>query len=582
MFSSQIVRHPSCLNAATNMVNTYTTGDIFINAVGCDMVTGGAVTDTNSCINVSGNSAGTAKPGSLTVNAVAVLNAQSVGIQCSDCQNDTITNSYCSDAWLFCYSIASSGSTSSPAYNYNHVFHGNTCFNSPYGVGYSFFLSDISITGNVFNQCGAAIVQDPHANSSMSGNTFDGIPSQGAVSAGAFAPIFLEGVGYFNVGPNLIVNINSALGGIYAVGSNLTLGGGPEIDLPLNHGEIHDVSILNTTVGYPLLVSARSNGPSPTQGSSIAISNNLLSGVNQGIVMGGVAGGSVSGNTVDGAANGGYTLAAVQGVSFRSNYCHNCNTAGGTTYATGTVSGTATMTAITGAGTTFTSGMVGGGFTVLGTTYQVCSRSSNTAIGLCTPLLTSPSGASYSLYYGGGTNYPCLTINGPGTLNLQISPPQCENDSGNQVSVNVLDATGLTAAQSLITYDSTGQTCWVAGLPCAMYSPVPTITPTLTLCGTGSPVLVPGSTNGNGQFPVGGGTVTKCTFNFAGSGFSATLVTCNFYDLTQSVFLAPSVVGGLLWTFGSGATNIAGDTIQYGCNGTQVDQGKYPWPYFWR
>ena len=510
MFSSQIVRHPSCLNAATNMVNLSTTGNIFINAVGCDMVTGGAVTDTNSCINVSGNSAGTAKPGSLTVNAVAVLNAQSVGIQCSDCQNDTITNSYCSEAWLFCYSIASSGSTSSPAYNYNHVFHGNTCFNSPYGVGYSFFLSDISITGNVFNQCGAAIVQDPHANSSMSGNTFDGIPSQGAVSAGAFAPIFLEGVGYFNVGPNLIVNINSALGGIYAVGSNLTLGGGPEIDLPLNHGEIHDVSILNTTVGYPLLVSARSNGPSPTQGSSIAISNNLLSGVNGGINMTGVAGGSGSGNTVDGALNGGYTLAAVQGVSFRSNYCHNCNTA------------------------------------------------------------------------GGGGNYPCLAINGNLTLNLQISPPQCENDSGNQVSVNVLDATGLTAAQSLITYDSTGQTCWVAGLPCAMYSPVPTITPTLTSCGTGSPVLAAGSTNGNGQFPVGGGTVTACTFNFAGSGFSATLVACNFYDLTQSVFLAPSVITGLLWTFGSGATNIAGDTIQYSCNGTQVDQGKYPWPYFWR
>lgn len=535
---------------------------------------------------------------------LVIENAFDVGLQCTGCSNVEFRDSSCSQNYFICASFASNSTTASPTYLYGFNIHGIHGFNEPYSIALNFFLSDISMTGNVLSQSGIALVQTPHAHAAIEGNTFDGIPSQGCFydnNAGCgnesgYNTFFFEGAGDVTIGVNRIKNISTAVNGAFvAQGSSLQLppGTGTKLDLPIHDFHVDGVTVDDSSVGYPCLISAESNGNTPTYGANVTVKNTVLKNVNQGCNVTAVIGGELSNTTVIGAANGGNTVSQDSGFAYKNNVCRNCNTAGGTTYSTGTASGSSGSASITGSGTTWTSGMVNGGFTVNGTTYTICSRSSNTAITLCSPLVTAASSASYSLYYGGGGNYPCLTLAGTNTFNVPVSNPLCVNDAGNNVSAGILDSTTLTPAQSLITYTGTDAgSCVTANGNCTPYSPVPTFTPTLTSgggCGT-SPSIVAGSTNAVGQLTVGSGTVNDCTITFAGSGWSAfggsVAVVC------QIIFSAPfsgtinALLAGNLATYYEFATtvNMAGLTAQYICTspGGQANRGQYPWPYFWQ
>lgn len=581
----------------SDAIKIATTGAITLHDLGTDGKRSGQQDFSANNITLTGTgSAGTlSPPSSVTLYNLYTANAKSVGIQCTACQNVNYTNSTSYQNYFYGVSFASTGTTAAPIYTKGFNISGITSINEPIGIGLSFFLSDITISNITHIKAGSGLFQMPHAYVEFSGSTWDGVPSQGCffdnnpmcgTQAGSWVALNFEGVSDWSFTTSNFSNISGVTFGFYCNGSNLKIPDpGTTLELPCSRGHVDDITIQDSTAGFPFLINATSNGGNPALGSTITASNLHLSNVNQCANITAVSGASLSHSECIGSANGGFTFSNIKGGAFRSNHCKNCNTAGGTTYATGTVTGSAASASITGSGTTFISGMVGGGFTAAGTTYEICARGSNTAITLCSPLVDALSASTYSIYYGGGGNFPGLILSGTGTYKVQVMDNLFENDNGNTLSAGILDSTGLTAAQSQITYNA-NNVC----VTCVIYSPIPTTQPTLATCGGGSPALGTGSTNSTGRFIVGTGTVTACTLTFAGDGWNVgSLVgpSCLFADDTHSLAFTVTAASTSLYTISTvaaGSVNIAGDTVRYICSSPfgQTNQGQYPFPYFWK
>jgi len=576
--------------ACTTALTITTTGNVNLHDFGCQYGFTGHTLTGSSCINITGpgTTNNLTAPNSVTVEHMYFSQAKSVGLQCQPCQNVSLTNSIFYQNYWFGASFASSGTVLSHTTLRNFNIHGNTFIDTGIGVGLSFFLSNISVTGNVFDKSNLSLVQIPHAYATIEGNTFDGVPDTGCYIdsqcgslSGAYNAIFLEGVSDWSVGVNYISGIDGAAGVLGAAGSNLTIG--TQMELPTSHGHVDGLVIEDSTAGFPLLIGGTSNGPNPIVGVDITVKNTKLSNVNECPNVGGAIGVEVSNNYCNGAVNGGFILGNIQNGTFKNNTCRNCNTAGGTTYTTGTLSATNGSATLTGSGTVWSSGMVGGGITIAGTTYQILSRASNTSIDLTVPYAgTSGSGLSYSIHYGGGLTYPGVNVNGTGTHLVQVSGNTFQNDSGNGILSGINDATGLSPAVSLITYDTTNTCTGSCGY--GIILPVPTLGPTFTSCGT-SPI--PATYNNNAQGLVvigGGGAVSSCTMVFANSGFNQAPA-CNFISSNAALtFGRAAGTSGLQFVFATGgAADMQGVSVQYSCSSAagSVSAGWYPYatPY---
>lgn len=481
MNTSRIVRHSSCLNAAADMLDTFTTGSVYLHDFGIDMVTGGATTFSKAAIAVSGNSSLTASAASLTVDHLYVANAQVVGLTCRPCRNATVTSSTFYKNWWFGLAFTSGGTTASPVYGKNFVVQGNTFIDQPIGVGFEFFLSNIAVTGNVFDRSNLSLVQMPHAYATVTGNTVNGVPDQGCLASGQcgttsanYNGMFFEGVSDWDVGKNQISNVTASQGGFICQGSNLQIPipAGTILDLPCSRWHIDGLTVSNSG-GQSILVTGISNGNAPASGVQGSLKNTNVTGSNVCQAVTTMVGLDMSNNSCDSAANGGYQLGNIQNGSFRANTCRNCNTSGGAIYATGRLTATNGSKALIGSGTAWDGGMVGGGITIDGNTYQIASQSSATSIAIATPFLdTTASGLSYSIYYGGGGTVSGLKISGTSTLNLDVFDNMFQNDHGNSLILGIQDATTIPGQGAQIRHDrnmcSAGCTYGLYGPPVAI------------------------------------------------------------------------------------------------------------------
>lgn len=583
--------------ACNNVLKISTTGNVTLHDFGCQYGFTGHTLTASSCINITGpGSAGAlSPPNSVTVNHMYFSQAKSVGLQCQPCQNVIYANNISYQNYFFAASFASSGTVGSPLYLHGFSIHDNLSVDESIGVGLSFFVSDISVTGNVFVKSNLSLVQVPHAYATVEGNTWDGVPDVGCYVdsecgsiSGSWNPLFFEGVSDWVVGMNHISNINGSAGVFQANGSNVTIGS--QLELPTTNGHVDGLVIENSSAGFPLLISAKSNGSNPILGANISIKNVKMSGVNECPNAISIVGLEESNNYCVSAANDSYILNDIQNGTFKNNTCRNCNTAGGTTCATSDMSGDCSGTTLsatngsatlTGSGTVWSSALIGGGITIAGTTYQILSRASDTSIDLTVPYAgTSVSGLSYSIYYGGGGTKPGLTISGTGTHQLQIDGNTFMSDNGNALSYGIVDATGLTPDVSLIRYDKTN----VCRGACAggIYSPVPTLGPSFSSCGT-SPVPATYNTNAQGLIVIGSAGPTSCTMTFANSGFNQTPI-CTFTPAVNKAITRAAGTSGTAFVFQNGdLSDMSSEVIQYGCvsSAGSVSDGWYPYstPY---
>lgn len=555
-------------------------------------------TASNIVIGGTGSADQLVGPSSVTLYNLYTARSKSVGIGCQPCQNVSYTNSTSYRNYWFGASFASSGTTASPLYLHNINIHGITSIDEAIGVGISFFLSNISVTGNVFRQSGLELVQTPHAQATIEGNSFDGVPDQGCIVAsgmnscgsvsGIWAPLYLEGASDWTIGVNHLANINGSAAVLNASGSTLTIpSNGTQMELPTSHGHVDGLVIENSSAGFPILIGGESNGENPVLGVDVSVKNVKLSNVNECPTVNSVIGIDVGNNFCNGALNGGYTLGNIQSGAFYGNTGRNVNTAGGTTYSIGTLSATNGSATLTGSGTTWISGMALGGITIYpcagcsGYTATIGSFSSTTSIALTVPYAgTSGTGLTYSIYYGGGGSFAGLQINGTGTHALQINGNTFQNDSGNSVAAGIADGTGLTAANSLITYGADN----ICSGACAngIYTPPPGSTPTPVVlpafsCGSGGSIASY-STNTYGLLLCG--STTTFSLTFAGDGFTQT-PTCNFTDSNGDVFAVTAGSSGTVFN-GASNNNLNGFAVTYSCSGVLVNRGQYPYPIFWR
>ena len=321
MMTSVLVRHSSCLQAHTNMMNI-TSASVVIRDIGLDMRTDGSYLG-NSIINIGGAS-------NVDIGDSYFAHAQAVGIQISRSDNVRIHGNHFKEDWWFGVSLASGGTTASPVYNRGFTVTGNVFENTPIGLGFSFFLRDIAVTGNVFLQSNLSLVQMPHAYADVSGNTFDGSASYGcAASCGlaSYIPaIFLEGVGDYVIGSN---NIHRPSGsGILCQGSTLTIpSGGIAMQLPCSRGSIHGNVVDSVEPQQPILVSAASTDGAP--GSQILIQNNEIQNSSSCITVAGARSIDETNNQCDSTTVAGYFLSGVTRSRFRGNDARNISTTSG-------------------------------------------------------------------------------------------------------------------------------------------------------------------------------------------------------------------------------------------------------------
>ena len=113
-----------------------------------------------------------------------------------------------------------------------------------------------------------------------------------------------------------------------------------------------------------------------------------------------------------------------------------------------------------------------------------------------------------TLAVNGGTAYNVLMSSTAGLVSL----PANQVVSG-QIAEVVYDGTQFELLHSSIPYYS-GFTVNSNGSIVSKQVRSPAQLPSLTSCGTGSPVATAGSSNNNGQFTFGGGSPTACTVNF--------------------------------------------------------------------
>ena len=468
----------------------------------------------------------------------------------------------------------------------------------------------------------------------------------GPTSCGSFAtyaPIYIEGGSDITIGVNSFTNINGPASVITSVGSYLQipLSTGTKMDLPVNRVHVDGVTITNSSSALPIGMRTVSNGDNPASGTDIVVKNAHLVNVNACPFIGGAVGFDMSNNTCDTAQNGGYSIGSDINGAVKGNYCRNCNASGGTTYATGTLSATNGNNLLTGSGTTWTSAMVEGGITIQGTTYTILSRASNTSVTLSSPFVgTTGSGLAYSLYYGGGGAYSGLLMNGS-TSQVQVNGNVFQNDSGTSLfgaiedttalgTVNTVNSGGNTAvtwetgqqfnaswtgvfllngnpypissvnsATSItltgnagtltgayytvpgangITYDDTNVCSGACGY--GIYAYPPSVAPTLASCGSGASINA-NSTNGHGIISPGTGGITACTILFSGNGFLMPTPSCSFLASNQQTFNTGPGTSGTQFVLNTSAS-LSTQNLIYSCTGTQVDQGIYPYPYFWK
>jgi hypothetical protein len=315
MFSSMLVRHSSCRQSHTNMVNVSTTSMI-IRDLGFDMFTDGSYFG-NSIIDIAGAS-------SVDIGGSFFTHAQAVGIQVSHSDKVRIHDNYFRENWWFGISLASGGTTASPIFNHGFTVTGNLFENTPIGLGFSFFLSDIAVSGNVFVRSNLSLVQMPQANAAVTGNNFDGSASYGcgaSCSMASHAPgIFLEGVSDFEIGSNSIHAPSGS--GILCQGSNLTIpGGGRIMQLPCNRGSIHGNTVSGAANDQPILISAAATDGTP--GSQIMVDGNQILNSHSCITVAGAKNVQETNNQCDTTALAGYYLSGVIKSVFRGNSARN-------------------------------------------------------------------------------------------------------------------------------------------------------------------------------------------------------------------------------------------------------------------
>lgn len=588
---TMFVTHSSCLAQTSTMLNLFTNGNVYLHDFGIDSL---VTTNTSSPLSgpddiaISGETFSSA-PASVTVDHLFVTHGQVTGLNCQPCQNVKITNSDFAFNWWQNLSIASGGTNDAPPYQasdylHSYTFSGNTFRHSPIGLELNFLISDISESADTYTNSSLYLTQMPLAHYAGSGLTFNGSADYGCLAAqcgttAIYAAVYNEGSSDVDLGDVHVANIQTNAvtthiqAGVICQASNVSLGSGGTMELPCNDVHYHDMSLVSIAA-VPVSNGGFSNGPNPQMSVRDSIVATKASQISGGVLcqsIGGVNGFDFSLNYCDSSQTGGFTVGSGQNGTIKSNYCHNCNTAGGTSYTTGTLTATNGSPSITGSGTVWTSGMVGGGITIQGTTYTILSRSSNTAITLVSPFIgTTGGGQSYSIYIGGGGNFAGLLINGGGTYNLQVNGNVFKSDSGNALGVGINDATGLTPAQSLITYDQTNS---ISG-PGGLYTPLPTVLPTVTSCTNGA--IDPSSTNSRGLI-VFTGASTGCTIVFAAyPAFTGLTPSCMFT-------VGPGNGFAIGWGSGSGtasfvfqtAGNLSGQDVFYSCTGARVIN-QYP------
>lgn len=315
MMTSILVRHPSCLQVRTNILNIKA-DSVVIRDLGFDMRTDGSH-PTNSIVDIVGAS-------SVDIGSSYFTHAQSVGVQISRCDNVHIHGNEFKENWWFGVSVASGGTTETPNYNRGFTVTGNILENTPIGVGFSFFLSDISVSGNVFFQSNLSLIQMPHAYAEVTGNTFDGSAAYGCgascSAASNYPAIFLEGVGDYNIAANQIHSPSGS--GILCQGSNLRIPiNGKIMQLPCTRGSIYGNQIDHAEHSYPILISAAASDKTP--GFLLSIADNQIVNSHSCITVASADGVQETGNTCAESAIAGYFLTSITNAVFRGNNARN-------------------------------------------------------------------------------------------------------------------------------------------------------------------------------------------------------------------------------------------------------------------
>jgi hypothetical protein len=359
-----LVRHSSCLQARTNMLDT-TSASVVIRDLGFDMLTDGSVFG-NSILNIT-------RASSVDISGSYFTHAQAVGIAVIQSDNIRIYSNYFKENWLFGASIANgNGGTLKPIYNHGFSFVGNTCENMPICVASNFFIEGVAITSNVLNHSSIAVIQSPSSKGIVANNTINGTATYGCGSScsipAATPAIYLEGGADTLVSANLVES--PAGPGIICQGSNLEI---PTSTVPWNsstayvpgsvivYGGISYISILaganrqpdissaywtstrlqmpcsnltiignqvrNVNGGFPILVSAASTDQTP--GSQILIDGNQILDSYSCITVAGAQGLQETNNQCNNTAFAGYFLGSVTKSIFRGNLARNVSRSSG-------------------------------------------------------------------------------------------------------------------------------------------------------------------------------------------------------------------------------------------------------------
>lgn len=320
-FESRFVRHSSCLQASTDMIEITDAGWVAIHDLGFDMLTDGS-NFSKAEVNLTG-------VGGADIYNDYFTHAQAVAVQYTRSNNLKFHDNYCYQNWWFCLSVASGGATAAPAFNSGFIATGNLCVQTPWCEGFSFFVKDIVVARSTHTGSGTFLVQTPNAHAEITGNTYAGLPTYGCISArrcgtySLYGSISGEGVGDVDIGSNII---HDTYYGIYLQGSSLQIPeGGKLIQLPIFRSSVHDNKIY-TTSNYSILVSAAASDGAP--GSQISITGNVSTNVSSGPNVTAADSTIMTNNVVEVANGDCTTLSNVTHFKYTNNTNHNCGRSG--------------------------------------------------------------------------------------------------------------------------------------------------------------------------------------------------------------------------------------------------------------
>jgi polygalacturonase len=298
---SRIRRHASALQQATDMVTITTSSGVSVDSMGFDQ-RGDGSTFQKAAVSITGAT-------SLSFTNNYVTGGQAVGLQGVDCDNVIHTGNHYYQNWWFGASFASSSPTSAPVYHKNYTSCGNVYENMPIGLGFNFFLSDITVSGEIFQKSGLDFVQMPQARASVSNIVIEGTSTYGFTSNPQDG-IFCEGVSQISISDVRIRNITSQAG-IRFQGSTLTIpGGGTTIQLPCNYVTVENIFIDSVTANYPIAIAAAST--SGTSGVNYTQRNVTITNSHSGGAISSLNHLVISGLFLDTTNVGGLTISACQ------------------------------------------------------------------------------------------------------------------------------------------------------------------------------------------------------------------------------------------------------------------------------